>query len=248
MSDEIKEESSTPDQADVVLVEPVPVTAGELSPDMLPKNTVHCYPANPSQVLRRRIIALLLIILCVAGIVFFLQPDTLSYAFVALIGIALVSVILVFAQTFLIAGYRIAVDYNSNEVVLRYMFRKLKIPFAEFDSREGEPDKAQKLMNQANIGGGKPQKMYLILDNVHDSACYQTSSYDLASTSDFLKLKEETSLISKIYGAQEKLNAEKKTFDDEENVNEIVRDAMAEMSDPFGDDDSSNTSVSAEKK
>jgi hypothetical protein len=238
MSDEIIKDISTEDNASNVLVEPAPVTTGDVSPDMLPKNTVHCYPANPMQVLRRRIVSLLVIILCVAGIVFFLQPDTLSYAFVALISIVLISCALVFLQTFLIAGYRIAIDYNSNEVVLRYMFRKLKIPFAEFDSREGEPDKAQKMMNQANIGGNKPQKMYLILDNVNDSACYQTSSYDLASTSDFLKLKDETSLISKIYGAQEKLTAEKKAFDDEDNVNKIVSDAMAEMSDPFGDEDS----------
>jgi hypothetical protein len=248
MSDEMKEEISAQETEIGVPVEMTPVTAGEVTPEMLPRNTVHCYPANPAQVLRRRIIALIVILLCVAGIYFFLQPDTHSYPFVALIGIVLISGILVFAQTFLIAGYRIAVDYNSNEVVLRYMFRKLKIPFAEFDSREGEPDRAQKMMSQAHIGGSKPQKMYLILDNVNDSACYQTSSYDLASASDFLKLKEETSLISKIYGAQEKLTAEKKAYDDEENVDKIINEAMAEMSEPFGDDDSSNTSVSEDKK
>jgi len=248
MSDEITKEISPKDNASDVLVEQTPVTADEISPDMLPKNTVHCYPANPTQVLRRRIISLLAMILCVAGMFFFLQPDTQSYAFVALISIVLVSCLLVFLQTFLIAGYRIAVDYNSNEVVLRYMFRKLKIPFAEFDSREGEPDRAQKMMSQAHIGGSRPQKMYLILDNVNDSACYQTSSYDLASTSDFLKLKEETSLISKIFGAQEKLTAEKKAFDDEENVDKIVSDAMAEMSDPFGDKDSTKPNGSEDKK
>ena len=248
MSDEITTDISTKDNTNDVFVEPTMGTAGELSPDMLPKNTVHCYPANPTQVLRRRIISLLVIILCAAGIYFFLQPDTQSYAFVALISIVLISCILVFLQTFLIAGYRIAVDYNSNEVVLRYMFRKLKIPFAEFDSREGEPDKAQKMMSQAHIGGNKPQKMYLILDNVNDSACYQTSSFDLASISDFLKLKEETSLISKIFGAQEKLNAEKKAFDDEENLDKIVSEAMAESSEPFSDDDSFNTDSSEDEK
>lgn len=235
MSDEIK------DAVNDLPVEPTQITTVELSPDTLPQNTVHCYPANPAQVLRRRIVAIIVIILCVAGIYFFMQPDTQSYAFVALIGIVLISGILVFIQTFLIAGYRIAVDYNNNEVVLRYMFRKLRIPFTEFDSREGEPDRAQKMLSQAHIGGSKPQKMYLILDNVNDSACYQTSSYDLASASDFLKLKEETSLISKIYGAQEKLTAEKKAYDEEDEMDRIVNETMAEMSEPSGDDESPET-------
>lgn len=247
MSDEIGEDISTKDNTSEVLVDPTPLSSGELSPDMLPQNTVHCYPANPVQVLRRRIISLLVVVLCIAGIVFFLQPDTQSYAFVAMIGIILCAAVLIFAQSFLIAGYRVAVDYNSNEVVLRYMFRKLKIPFAEFDSREGEPDRAQKMLSQASIGGGKPQKMYLILDNVHDSACYQTSSDDLASTSDFLKLKEETSLISKIFGAQEKMNAEKKALDDEDNINQIVNDTMKDVSEPF-DDDSKEPTASGDEK
>lgn len=248
MSDEMKEELSVPDKTERVPVESAPEIKDELSPDMLPKNTVHCYPANPAQILRRRVISLAVIILCITGIIFFLRPDTQSYAFVAMIGIVLASCILVFIQTFLIAGYRVAVDYNSNEVVLRYMFRKLKIPFAEFDSREGEPDKAQQMMSQAHVGSNKPQRMYLILDNVNDSACYQTSSYDLASIADFLKLKEETSLISKVFGAQEKLNAEKKALDDEDNVSKIVSDAMAEMSDPFGDGESSDKDISEDKK
>lgn len=240
MSEKMNEDITQKENASEVLVDPIPLTVDELSPDMLPHNTVHCFPANPTQVLRRRIISSVAVVLCVAGIVFFLQPDTQSYGFVALIGIVLISCLLVFAQTFLIAGYRVAVDYNNNEVVLRYMFRKLKIPFAEFDSREGEPDKAQKMMSQAHIGSSKPQKMYLILDNVNDSACYQTSSYDLASTEDFLKLKEETSLISKVFGAQEKLNAEKQALDDEiddDNVDKIVKNVMADVSAPFGDDD-----------
>ncbi|MDD4096472.1 MAG: hypothetical protein PHP22_09555 [Oscillospiraceae bacterium] len=187
--------------------------------DSLPKGTVHCFPANPKQILIRRVATVVIILLCVAGAIYSLTSNPANYYLLFLIGLAFIVSALVFIQTFLIAGFRVAVDYEQNEVVLRYMFRKLKIPFEEFDSRDGEPDRAQKAIGKLNADKGG-QRMYLILDNVHDDACYQTSSYDLASVSDFLKLKEEAEQIARAYKAREKFEAEQKAQAEQDAADE----------------------------
>ncbi len=195
-------------EEDIVL--PSISEAEKISADSLPQGTVHCFPANPKQILIRRIVTVIVILLCVAGAIYALMSNPINYYILFLIALAFIVSALVFIQTFLIAGFRVAVDYEQNEVVLRYMFRKLKIPFMEFDSREGEPDKTQKAISRLSSNSGVQQRMYLILDNVHDDACYQTSSYDLASVSDFLKLKEEADLISRTFKARERFEAEQK--------------------------------------
>ena len=187
--------------------------------ESLPKGTVHCFPANPKQILIRRVATVVIILLCVAGAIYSLTSNPANYYLLFLIGLAFIVSALVFIQTFLIAGFRVAVDYEQNEVVLRYMFRKLKIPFEEFDSRDGEPDRAQKAIGKLNADKGG-QRMYLILDNVHDDACYQTSSYDLASVSDFLKLKEEAEQIARAYKAREKFEAEQKAQAEQDAADE----------------------------
>lgn len=195
--------------------------------DSLPKGTVHCFPANPKQILIRRVATVVIILLCVAGAIYSLTSNPANYYLLFLIGLAFIVSALVFIQTFLIAGFRVAVDYEQNEVVLRYMFRKLKIPFEEFDSRDGEPDRAQKAIGKLNADKGG-QRMYLILDNVHDDACYQTSSYDLASVSDFLKLKEEADQIARAYQAREKFEAEQKAQAEQDAADEADEAKEAE--------------------
>lgn len=195
--------------------------------DSLPKGTVHCFPANPKQILIRRVATVVIILLCVAGAIYSLTSNPANYYLLFLIGLAFIVSALVFIQTFLIAGFRVAVDYEQNEVVLRYMFRKLKIPFEEFDSRDGEPDRAQKAIGKLNADKGG-QRMYLILDNVHDDACYQTSSYDLASVSDFLKLKEEADQIASAYQAREKFEAEQKAQAEQDAADEADEAKEAE--------------------
>ncbi|MBN1891745.1 MAG: hypothetical protein JW780_03120 [Clostridiales bacterium] len=211
----------------------------------LPTGTVHCFPANPKQILIRRIITGIVALLCIAGGIFFLLPETVNYMFAFLIGVLFVVCALVFIQTFLISGFRVAVDYEQNEVVLRYMFRKLKIPFEEFDCREGEPDQAQKALGKINAN--RPQRMYLILDNVHDDACYQTSSYDLASVSDFLKLKEEAEHISSIFKARDKFEEEQKALDEQYAADE-EDDESEEVEVEATENPVGTTEGSAEKK
>ncbi|MBN1774995.1 MAG: hypothetical protein JW817_00865 [Clostridiales bacterium] len=195
--------------------------------ESLPKGTVHCFPANPKQILIRRVATVVIILLCVAGAIYSLTSNPANYYLLFLSGLAFIVSALVFIQTFLIAGFRVAVDYEQNEVVLRYMFRKLKIPFEEFDSRDGEPDRAQKAIGKLNADKGG-QRMYLILDNVHDDACYQTSSYDLASVSDFLKLKEEADQIARAYKAREKFEAEQKAQAEQDAADEADEAKEAE--------------------
>lgn len=197
--------------------------------DLLPQDTVHCFPANPRQILRRRLLSILFLILLGAAIYYFLRPDTFSYGFVVLLGVGAVVCILVFIQSFLIAGYRVAIDYERNEVVLRYMFRKLAIPFTEFDCREGEPDRSQKILEQSVVGKTIQQRKYLILDNVNEDACYQTSSYDLASIDDFLMLQKEAEQISSIFKAKDKLLEQDDPESEEDQTDRIISEVMKEM-------------------
>ena len=84
------------------------------------------------------------------------------------------------------------------------MFRLLQISFDNFDAKLGEPDQVERMLVRAKSMVGKSQRMYLILDDINSDACYQTTSEDLASISDFLTLKEETFLISQKYRAQDR--------------------------------------------
>ena len=78
---------------------------------------------------------------------------------------------------------------------------------------------------------------YLVLDNVFEDACFQTSTKDLASREDFFKLKEEAFAIADAYGARnsedkvkfwnEEKESQKKDIDDDE-LEKIVNEAKAE--------------------
>ncbi len=172
----------------------------------LPDSGVHCFPANPKQVLVRRIVTIVLLPILIAGII----------------------CVPVFIQTFLITKYRVAIDYSNKKVILRYMFRLLPIDFESFDARLGEPDQVERMLVRAKSMVGKNQRMYLILDDINSDACYQTTSDDLASVSDFLTLKEETFLISQKYRANDrKAEIEKEDLADDA-ISKLVNDVLEE--------------------
>ena len=172
--------------------------------EKLPKEGVHCYPANPSKITRNRIVS---VIVCVIGL-FLLCFGLIKVANTDLIlkialclvgGLSTIISILVFAQSFLIAKYRVAVDYNEKNVVLRYRYSKIAIPFENFDGRDGSPDQAEALIDK---NFKKDATFYLVLDDVFEDACYQTSSSDLESVDDFKQLREECFKIAEAYGAR----------------------------------------------
>ena len=165
----------------------------------LPQEGLHCFPANEKQIKTRRIVTIILFVLGAVCAVISLctKVKSIPLGIVAII-VAVISA-LVFAQTFLIAKYRVAIDYKSKQIVLRYRFSLIGIPFDAFDAREGEPDKAEALLESTGKG---PKVHYLVLDNVFDEACFQTSTKDLASREDFFKLKEEAFAIADAYGAR----------------------------------------------
>lgn len=163
----------------------------------LPQEGVHCFAASSKQITTRRIVSVILTIVFIAAGVFFIMTDGLGLGIMALI--AAVITALVFGQTFLIANYRVAVDYNMKEIVLRYRYSKVKIPFENLDSRDGEASKAEELLEGV---GNKEKVFYLIFDDVYDEVCFQTSTNDLASREDFFKLKEEAFAIADAYGAR----------------------------------------------
>ena len=209
----------------------------------LPKEGVHCFPANAKQISTRRIVTVILTLIFVAlALYFFLKKSPVLPLGGISAAVAIISA-LVFIQTFLIATYRVAVDYNNKEVVLRYRFSKIAIPFESFDAREGEPDKAEELINNSSLGGNE-KTYYLVLDNVFDEACFQTSTKDLASREDFFKLKDEAFAIADAYGARNDENAIKpdsmKTADESESaqdnldsdaIDSIVDEASKEIED-----------------
>jgi len=170
-----------------------------ISADTLPKDTVHCYPARKSLIFRRRIISGILGLGLIAMMAFFLLPDSRSIGLAGFSAAGAVICLLVYIQSVLIASYRVALDYGKKEVVLRYQFQKIRIPFDNFDTREGKPDRAQEMMPLMNMKATKEVVRYLILDNVRDSAMYQTTSKDLASQKDFDQLKTESENIRDIY-------------------------------------------------
>ncbi len=187
----------------------------KLSPDILPKNTVHCYPSRKALILRRRVITIVLGLVFLLATVYFLLPSNMSVVLAGFAGVGAIICILVFIQTFLIASYRVALDYEKDEVVLRYMFQKIHIPFLDFDTREGAPDRAEAQLSRIFL---RPQKIavrYLILDNVRDSACYQTSSKDLAGEDDFNQLKAEAENIRDVFKGRPTLPPEPEPEEDE---------------------------------
>ncbi|MBO4635784.1 MAG: hypothetical protein J5685_01430 [Clostridiales bacterium] len=203
----------------------------------LPKEGVHCFPANAKQIGTRRIVTVILSVVFIALIVIGFVMDPRNYILCAIGTVGLVISVLVLAQTFLIAKYRVAIDYNEKKVVLRYRFSNISIPFESFDSYEGEGDKAEELLE--NSGLGERGVQYLVLDNVFDEACFQTSTKDLASTEDFLKLKAEAVAIADAYGARNSEGAIKITYGkmakasntkevDGDDVDSIVDAAMSD--------------------
>ncbi len=178
----------------------------------LPQEGVHCFPANESQIKNRRIITVILMVVFIAlAVVFCLVLANKQYILGAVSGVGFIISLLVFVQTFMIEKFRVAIDYNEKKLVLRYKFSLIDIPFDSFDAREGEPDKAEEMLNNAVNKGAVTQ--YLVLDNVFDEACYQTSSKDLASVEDFAKLKEESLAIADAYGARNSEDAIKPNTD-----------------------------------
>ncbi|MBR2751061.1 MAG: hypothetical protein IKD90_08015 [Clostridiales bacterium] len=203
--------------------------------DKLPKNTVHCFPASKSQILKRRIITLIVMVL-ICGLVGYLLVggETPSILIWAVSGVIFLIAAIVFIHTFVIAKYRVAMDYKNNEVVLRYMFSKIKIPYDSFDAREGAADRATQMLQNSALGANMKKLDYLVLDNVYEEVCYQTSSKDLATQEDFDTLLKEAKLVSSVYKAKEKYDALK--TDDEkakdasgEDFTSLVNSAMNEQ-------------------
>ena len=170
--------------------------------EKLPKEGVHCYPANPSKITRNRVLS---VIFCILGIFLALigllkVSDNIIKIGLLVVGcISTIISILVFAQSFLIAKFRVAVDYNEKNVVLRYRYSKIAIPFENFDGRDGSPDQAEAIIDK---NFKKDATFYLVLDDVFEDACYQTSSSDLESVDDFNQLREECFAIAEAYGAR----------------------------------------------
>lgn len=170
--------------------------------EKLPKEGVHCYPANPSKINRNRVLS---VIFCVIGLFLFfigllkVSDNIIKIALLVVGGLCTIISILVFAQSFLIAKFRVAVDYNEKNVVLRYRYSKISIPFENFDGRDGTPDQAEALIDK---NFKKEANFYLVLDDVFEDACYQTSSSDLESVDDFKQLRKECFAIAEAYGAR----------------------------------------------
>ena len=214
-------------------------TIDEAKVAKLPHEGVHCFAANGKQITRRRIITIPLIIAFVVLAVFFFVGSYRNIIFACVSIACFIISVLVFVHTFLIAKYRIAVDYNSKKIILRYQYSLITIPFETFDAREGEPDKAEELLQNSSIGGHE-KVYYLVLDNVLDDACYQTTTKDLASREDFFKLKEEVFAIADAYGARNLENAikpdaayasNKKELGGDDEIKNIVDNVMKETKD-----------------
>lgn len=226
-------------------------TMDQVKVDMLPKEGVHCYPANGKQIKTRRIVTIPLCILFIAlGVFFIVSDNNLPTVFLlCLCCLAFIISALVFCQTFLIQTYRVAVDYNEKRLVLRYRYSKIFIPFEQLDAREGNPDKAEELIQSSGLGG-KDKVHYLILDDVLEDACYQTTNKDLASDEDFFKLQEESFKIAEAYGGKNlegaikmQVNEDKVEKEDNPDIDDIVKSVM-------NDDESAeqNEETKAEEK
>ena len=170
--------------------------------EKLPKDGVHCYPANASKIARNRIVSVIFFVIGVFLVLVGLlkvSDNIIKIGLLVVGGLSALISILVFAQSFLIAKFRVAVDYNEKSVVLRYHYSKIAIPFENFDGRDGSPDQVEELINK---NFKKDTTYYLVLDDVFEDACYQTSSTDLESVDDFKQLRDECFAIAEAYGAR----------------------------------------------
>lgn len=197
-----------------------------LSADTLPKDTVHCYPAKKSLIVRRRLISGISGTAFLASLVFFLLPDSLSIVSAVISTIGFIICLLVFLQSFLITGFRVAIDYGKQEVVLRYQFQKIRIPFEDFDTREGKQDDTEAQLSRVFLRATKVASKYLILDNVRESACYQTTSKDLASPEDFDQLKADVENIRNVFRGKPSEPLEPVLEEDE--MTRIINSALAD--------------------
>ena len=168
----------------------------------LPQEGVHCYAGNPGKIMRNRVVSLIMFALSAALAVFGIINRANGMLMLVLAGLGIllaVCFILVFCQTFLVAQFRVAVDYNTKNIVLRYRYSKILIPFENFDARDGSPDQAEAMIDK---NFNKEGNSYLVLDDVFEDACYQTSIADLESKEDFEKLKADCFAIADAYGAR----------------------------------------------
>ena len=204
----------------------------------LPKEGVHCYAGNPGKIMRNRIVSIVLLLASAALAVFGFINAKNGVVMIALGGVGVVLAvcfILVFCQTFLVSKFRVAVDYNEKNIVLRYRYSKILIPFENFDARDGAPDQAEALIDK---NFKKEANAYLVLDDVFEDACYQTSIADLESKEDFEKLKADCFAIADAYGARnskdkvkfyyEKNLDEKADGDEEADIDKIIEEARNE--------------------
>ena len=195
--------------------------------DKLPKDTVHCFPASKKQILKRRIITLVVAAIDAALVGYLLAGETDPGPLLWIVfGAIMLLCVVVFIHTFVIAKYRVAMDYQKNEVALRYMFNKITIPFDSFDAREGAADRATQLLQNSTLGANMEKVDYLILDNVYEEVCYQTSSKDLATKEDFDLLSKEAKLVSSVYKAKEKYDALNTDEDDSSKKDESKDDSV----------------------
>lgn len=192
----------------------------------LPQNVVHCFPANRTVILRRRVLSVFFGLMFIAGSVFFLLPDATSIVLSIASMIGAISCILIVVQSFLIESYRVALDYEQNEVVLRYQFQKIKIPFEDFDTRDGQPDRVQTAWSSLPVKSRRAPAKFLILDNVRDSACYQTANHDLASEEDFNQLKTEAETIRNCFRGEQEEPAS--SSEEEDEFAKIIASARAD--------------------
>jgi len=206
----------------------------------LPKEGVHCYAGNPGKIMRNRVVSIIFFALSVAlAVIGFINAKN-GVVMIALGGVGIVLAIcfvLIFCQTFLVAKFRVAVDYNEKNIVLRYRYSKILIPFENFDARDGAPDQAEAIIDKNFKKGGNA---YLVLDDVFEDACYQTSIADLESKEDFDKLKADCFAIADAYGARNskdkvkfyyEKNVDEKADGEEADIDKIIEEARSEESD-----------------
>ena len=203
--------------------------------DKLPKNTVHCFPASKSQILKRRIITIVLMLAVCGALGYLIFAGEMPSILIWLVtGAIFVISLVVFIHTFVIGKYRVAMDYQKNEVVLRYMFSKISIPFDSFDVREGAADRATVMLQNSALGASLQNNDYMVLDNVYAEVCYQTSSKDLATKEDYDTLLKEAKLVASVYKAKEKYDALKTDEEDDttpvssDELTALVHDAIKE--------------------
>ena len=186
--------------------------------EKLPKEGVHCYAGNPGKINRNRILSLVMFVLSAALAVFGFVKAGNGMVMLILGGIGVllaICFILVFCQTFLVAKFRVAVDYNEKNIVLRYRYSKILIPFENFDARDGVPDQAEAMIDK---NFNKAENAYLVLDDVFEDACYQTSIADLESKEDFEKLKADCFAIADAYGARNSKDKVKFYYEKDDEV------------------------------